>query len=169
MGSWACGPSSPPSQRGVRKKNRPAGTPVLTAVSVTAPVYKDMLGKHLRPAIERKWPRDVSHVRVQQDNAPAHPPLGRLFVASGLTVDLVCQSAQSPDLNVLDLSYFAAIQALQQTKCTRTIEQLIVAVEESYLELSRETLENVFYTWCACMEHNLLHAGDNQYKIPHLK
>ena len=125
--------------------------------------------KHLRPAIERKWPRDVPHVCVQQDNAPAHPPPGRWFVASGLTVDLVCQPAQSPDLNVLDLGYFAAIQALQQTKCTRTIEQLIVAVEESYLEFSRETLENVFYTWCACMEQVMLHAGDNQYKIPHLK
>ena len=79
----------------------------------------------------------------------------------------MCQPAQSPDLNVLDLGYFAAIQSLQQKKRTTTLEELVVAVQGSFVELSRETLVNVFPTWCACMEKIMLHAGDNQNKIPH--
>ena len=57
-------------------KNRPAGTPVLTAVSVTAAAYRIMLDDKVRPAIERKWPKDVRDVKVQQDNAPAHLSAG---------------------------------------------------------------------------------------------
>jgi len=149
--------------------NRPRGTPVLTAVSVTAEVYLDMLETKLRPALLAKWPRNQPVVQVQQDNAPAHPPAGPWFCCAGLTVSFVCQPAQSPDLNVLDLGYFSAIQALQQQRRTKTLEELVVAVEESFVERKREALENVFYTWAACMEQVMLNACGNQYKIPHLK
>jgi hypothetical protein len=67
-------------------------------------------------------------------------------------------------LNVLDLGYFTAIQALQQQKNIRSPQEL---VEMSFVELRRETLKH--YTWAACMEQILLHAGGNDYKIPHLK
>ena len=49
------------------------------------------------------------------------------------------------------------------------MEDLVLAVEESFVELKRKALENVFYTWVACMEQVMLEAGGNQYKIPHLK
>jgi len=42
-------------------------------------------------------------------------------------------------------------------------------VEESYLELKRETLENIFYTWLAVMEQVMLHEGSNSYKMPRVK
>jgi len=157
-----------PAQRS--SKNRPRGTPVPTAVSVTATTFMAMLNDKLRPAIEAKWPRrQCPRVQVQQDNAPAHGAPGHWFSAPGLSVELVCQPAQSPDLNVLDLGYFTAIQALQQQKKTQSPQELVSAVEMSFLELRRETLENVFYTWAACMEQVLLHAGGNDYKISHSK
>jgi hypothetical protein len=166
LGIWAFVQAVPAARA---SKNRPRGAPVLTSISVNAAAYSKMLEERLRPAILAKWPRDVHHVRIQQDNAPAHPASGRWFSEAGLTVDFVCQPAQSPDLNVLDLGYFAAIQALQQKRRTKTLEELITAVEESFAALNRDTLENIFLTWCACMEQVMLCAGDNQYSIPHLK
>ena len=58
------------------------------------------------------------------------------------------------------------IQALQQQKRTKSLEDLVRIVEESYLELKRETLENIFYTWLAVMEQVMLHEGSNSYKMP---
>jgi len=148
-------------------KNRARGTLVPTAVSVTASTYLTMLNEKCRPAIEAKWPRrQCPIVRVQQDNAPAHPAAGQWFGVPGLSVSLVCQPAQSPDLNVLDLGYFTAIQALQQQKKTQSPQQLVEAVELSFVELRRETLENIVFTLATCMEQVLLHAGGNDYKIP---
>ena len=51
-------------------------------------------------------------------------------------------------------------------------EKRRVALEygvESFLELKRETLENIFYTWLAVMEHVMLHEGSNSYKMPRVK
>ncbi len=165
LGIWAFAKIVPAARS---SKNRPRGTPVLTSLNVNTATYTKMLEEKLRPAILAKWPRDVRHVLVQQDNAPAHPAAGPWFSERGLTVELICQPAQSPDLNVLDLKYFTAIQSLQQEIRTKTLDKLVTAVEDSFKALKRETLENIFYTWCACMEQVMLCAGDNQYPIPHL-
>jgi len=106
---------------------------------------------------------------LQQDNAPAHVPPGPFWSGHGLVVTIECQPAQSPDLNVLDLGYFAAIQGLQQRKRSKNIEDLVKVVEQSFVELEPEKLENIFYTWPACMEQIMLEQGGNTYKIPHLK
>ncbi len=166
LGIW---PFAVPVPAKRSSRNRLRGTPVLTGVSVTAATFRVMLDTKLRPALLAKWPKNQPVVRIQQDNAPAHPPAGHWFACGGLTVEFVCQPAQSPDLNVLDLGYFNAIQALQQQRRSKTLEDLVLAVEESFVELKREALENVFYTWVACMEQVMLEAGGNQYKIPHLK
>jgi hypothetical protein len=52
-----------------------------------------------------------------------------------VTVNLVDQPANSPDLNVLDLGYFASIQALQQKQQQRTVGDLIAAVDYSLFSL----------------------------------
>jgi hypothetical protein len=44
-----------------------------------------------------------------------------------VTVNLVDQPANSPDLNVLDLGYFAAIQALQQNNSRG---QLVISLQQ---------------------------------------
>ena len=54
-------------------KNRPAGTPVISQVSVTAKAYRAMVLKNLLPSIKNKWPgRNPQQIFIQEDNAPVH-------------------------------------------------------------------------------------------------
>jgi len=68
----------------------------------------------LLPAIraERGMP-----IYIQQDNAKTHIPVDDLeFVAAaqaeGWDIRLTCRPPNSPDLNILDLGFFAALQSL---------------------------------------------------------
>ena len=49
------------------------------------------------------------------------------------------------------------------------MQELVQTVEQSFRELKPEKLENIFYTWPACMEQVMLVEGNNSYKIPHLR
>jgi hypothetical protein len=59
------------------------------------------------------------------------------FVAAaqcdGWNIQLTCQPPNSPDLNVLDLGVFAAIQALFERGTPKNIVEIVVAVEKSIL------------------------------------
>jgi hypothetical protein len=57
-----------------------------------------------------------------------------------VNVNLFDQPPNSPDLNVLDLGYVAAIQALQQKQQQRTVDDLIAVVDYSFLNLKPVTL-----------------------------
>jgi len=72
-------------------------------------------------------------------------------------------------MNVLDLGYFNSIQALQMTKKMGSIQELIGAVVESYEELDRTKLDNIFVTLMGVMEQRLLSKGGNDYSLPHLR
>ena len=131
------------------------------------------------PSITDKWPASFRNqpIFIQQDNASPHAP-GGVFEqdwidaveASGLDIRRLdpCQPAQSPDLNVLDLGYFRAIEALQQKRQANSIEELIEAVEESFEALKRITLKKVFITHQTMVEQVILHEGSNDFKIKHL-
>jgi hypothetical protein len=71
-------------------------------------------------------------------------------------------------LNVLDLGYFSAIQALQQRQQQRTVDDLIAVVEKSYDHLPSVTLGKVFVTLQKVMELVILNDGSNNFKLPHL-
>ena len=58
------------------------------------------------------------------------------------------------------------ISTMRRTRIN--LEQLIDVVQKSFLDLKRETLDYIFFTWCACMEQIMLCEGDNTYRIPHL-
>ena len=96
-------------------KHRPAGTPVLTPVSVTAEVYLDMVLKPggLIDAIKLKMPwLHGKPIEVQQDGATPHSGHGNLVHLTaaghvdGWQITFVTQPAQSPDFNKLDLCFF---------------------------------------------------------------
>lgn len=126
------------------------------------------------PAIKEKWPAECGqHVRIQQDNARPHikdndPLFREASIDGGLTFTLVQQPPNSPDLNVLDLGWFAAIQALQYQKVCHTVVDLVKAVERSYEELTTNKLNNVFLTLQSVMVEVLVVRGQNRYKLPHL-
>ena len=75
----------------------------------------------LIPAIRARWPpaERGMPIYVQQDNAKTHIPLDdpefvAVAQAEGWDIRLTCQPPNSPDLNILDLGFFAALQALFQ-------------------------------------------------------
>jgi hypothetical protein len=92
----------------------------------------------------------------------------KLFKNSRFDIQLTCQPANSPDLNVLDLGFFNTIQSLQHQYLPRTIDELITAVQDCFQKLHHSTLNNTFLTLQTCMEDIILHDGNNNYKIRHM-
>ena len=86
---------------------------------VTKEVYWDLLISKLIPSILEKWPRRDMLSRkifVQQDGAKNHISWdGKLFndalVETGINATLYTQAVNSPDVNLLDLGFFRAIQS----------------------------------------------------------
>ena len=96
------------------------------------------------PAIKAKMPRrdQGGVIYLQQDNASPHKCVTtQLLLERGVSgIEVANQPPNSPDMNVLDFGYFNSIQSLQHQKCTRTIEELIDAVESSFIELPLDNL-----------------------------
>ncbi|KAG3243282.1 hypothetical protein PI124_g11892 [Phytophthora idaei] len=112
-------------------------------------------------------------IKVQQDNASPHVPTdGQWFCAVveeyGRRVELVFQPPNSPDLNVLDLGLFTAIQARQRLRMTRDLDELMAAVEASYWELPPVTINACFLTLQATMDKCIQEYGGNAFKPAHM-
>ncbi|GAA0147647.1 hypothetical protein LIER_07297 [Lithospermum erythrorhizon] len=109
-------------------KNRAAGTLVTKSIfSITQDVIRSYLLEKVVPTIKDKWPccSRTSTIYIQQDNARPHiDPLDDKLLAvaqgDGFDIRLTFQHPNSPDLNVLDLGYFRAIQSLQYREDLKT-------------------------------------------------
>jgi hypothetical protein len=153
-------------------KNRPRGAVILEPLSVTGDVYFKMIMDKVVPAIRAAFPRSSLSrgVVLQQDNASPHGTVTTETLRAHGVQDVTVknQPANSPDFNVLDLGFFNSIQSLQHQKSTRSIEELIGAVESAFLELNFDTLSKTFITLQNVMEKALEMKGGNNYKLPHL-
>lgn len=157
--------------------NRDAGTMELKAItSVKRETIKSFLIQKVIPAIHEKWPRseNAETIFIQQDNARTHvPPTDPDLIAAlsqtDLHIEVICQPPNSPDLNILDLGFFRAIQALQQKMGARTVLDLLHAVEKAFYEYSTIKLNYVWLTLQLCMKETMKLGGGNRYKIPHIK
>lgn len=69
---------------------------------------------------------------------------------------------------MLDLGFFASIQALQQKKTMHSIDDVVKAVQDAYYEIRRDTLDDTFVTLMSVMEQILLSKGCNKFDIPHI-
>jgi hypothetical protein len=157
-------------------KRRARGTLETKPVNVDAAVYKAMILDNVTPAVLLKMLKAqlTSGVWVQQDNAGPHramtSDLVKNQVALGTAkVEMLNQPPNSPDFNVLDLGFFNYIQSLQHQKSTRTIDELIDAVENAFLEMPVDTLSKTFLTLQKVMEESMARQGSNDYKLPHMK
>lgn len=74
----------------------------------------------------------------------------------------------SPDLNVLDLGLFRAIQSVQYRASCYNVDQLIDAVNEAFDNMPTDTLNRVFLTLQSVMELIMKYDGCNRYKLPHM-
>ncbi|XP_013614504.1 PREDICTED: uncharacterized protein LOC106324511 [Brassica oleracea var. oleracea] len=155
-----------------RSKNRDAGTLELKASnSVKREDIRACLIEKVIPVIHEKWPAEDQGktIFIQQDNARTHVGSGdkqfqEAACKNGFNIRLMCQPANSPDLNILDLGFFAAIQSLQYQTCPKTVEDLVHAVEESFNEYPTERINYIFLTLQTCMKEIMKVGGKTHIK-----
>ncbi len=89
-------------------------------------------------------------------------------IKNELNVQLVCQPLNNPNMNVLDLGFFQAIQFLQLQECLKNIDDLVKAIEKTFDEFSSISLNHVFVILQLCMLEMIKSNDCNEYKIPHI-
>lgn len=165
-----------PTQRG--SKNRPKGTmETRPTTSVTQGIVREIIINKVFPSIRDKIPKKHCGggrvVWVQQDNSKPHvlpndPDISQAGIAGGWNIKIKHQPPNSPDLNILDLGFFASIQSLQQRQVMRTIDELVTVVQDAYEKEDRFTLDNVFLSLHLAMERIMECGGGNNYKLGHI-
>lgn len=156
--------------------NRPAGTLETKAMtSVTRETVKSFLIHKIVPAMKAKWPReDVNKlITIQQDNARTHvdpndADFCQVAQQSGFDIRLICQPPNSPNINILDLGFFRALQSLRYKTVARTIDDLTKVVEDTFDIYSVSKSNDIFLTLQLCMREIMKVKGANTYKIPHI-
>ena len=133
-----------------------------------------MIGK-LLPAIVAKWPREDAGqtIWIQQDNAPSHVPahdeqFATAVTQTGFDIRIMKQPPNSPDMNALDLGFFASLQSKAYEKVSRNLDDLIQNVKKEFDNYDADTLNRVFLTLQGCMIEIMKDGGGNRYKIPHM-
>ncbi|RLN33604.1 hypothetical protein C2845_PM03G27170 [Panicum miliaceum] len=158
-----------------RSQNRERGTLETKSIIVNKDVMRQYLIEKVIPAIEDKWPQEDRDktIFIQQDNARTHvlpndPAFLEAVARTGLDIRLMQQSANSPDMNVLDLGFFNSIQSLTDCGNPETIEELIYNVEKEFEEYNETLLNRVFLSLQSCMKEVMRIGGENGYKLPHM-
>ncbi|ETV70600.1 hypothetical protein H257_13975 [Aphanomyces astaci] len=146
---------------------------VTSLVNVNGTVYRDFVLNKVVPAIKAGFPSANKHVLLQHDIATPHASVTDADLASVYTNDWTFamrrQPPNSPDFNVLDLSFFASIQSLQYKKISRTVNDVVRHTMDALSELNYEKLADVFLTYQLVMRLVIEHDGDNKFALPHLK
>ncbi|KAK9668658.1 hypothetical protein RND81_13G075800 [Saponaria officinalis] len=114
------------------------------------------------------------NIVVQQDNAKPHisnndPEFVQAATSDGFNIQLQQQPANSPDLNVLDLGFFRSIQSLQYSRAAKTVDELVMNVQQVYENVKIDSLDNVWLSFQACMVEIMKRRDQNDYSLPHLK
>ena len=172
LGIWPIG-GWEPAQRA--SKNRPRGTLVWKNKPVTKGVYRELLISKLLPAIIEKWPRTDRLSRkiwIQQDGAKSHintddQEFREAIQDQELNAGLYTQAANSPDVNLLDLGFFRAIQSFNDA-APKNKEDLIKSVQLAYNNYPRTKLNRTWLTLQSVFNQIILCNGDNEYDIQHL-
>lgn len=158
-----------------KSDNRPRGILVTKTMKVCRDTMRSYMITKLLPAIKAKWPREAANktIWIQQDNAPSHVlPNDEQFAAAvremGLDIRIMNQPPNSPDMNCLDLGFFASLQSMTQRRISRNIDELIQNVHLEFHEHRPEILYRVFLTLQGCMTEVMKARGSNKYKIPHM-
>ncbi|KAH9150998.1 hypothetical protein AeRB84_006286 [Aphanomyces euteiches] len=126
--------------------NRQAGTLETKPVNLTKDVYPTYIVNKVLPEIIAKWPDPSKIVILQHDNAraqvtPHDSELRGVFASykdEGWSIFLKHQPPNSPDTNILDLGFFAAIQSLQYRTSARSIDQLVANTMNAFINYPHE-------------------------------
>ena len=80
---------------------------------------------------------------------------------------LYTQAANSPDVNVLDLGFFRAIQSFNDA-APKNKDELIESVSVVYENYPRQKINQTWLTLQCCFNQIIIHNGDNDYNIDHI-
>jgi hypothetical protein len=157
-----------------RSENRPRGTLETKSIKVNREVMREFLIDKVLPAIKAVWPAgDAGRtIIIQQDSAKPHIlPNDQAFAEAAANMELIIKIIQqppnSPDLNVLDLGFFRSLQSLTDTRCPKTLQDLIKDVQEEFDGYDSCTLNKIFLSLQACMVEIMNNGGEIGYKTPH--
>jgi hypothetical protein len=127
------------------------------------------------PAIVSCWPQeDIRQtIWIQQDNARTHiaaddPAFALAVAQTGLDIRIKNQPPNSPDMNVLDLGFFASVQSKTFLKNSKSMEEIIENVQKEYNEYDEDLVNRVFLTLQSYFIEVMKVDGGNGYKIPHM-
>lgn len=177
IGIWPIGKYTK-AQR--RSANRPAGTIEWENITIDNENYKDLLVNEVITSIMTEWPQSEwrnpnYHIFIQQDGAGGHCShsdayLGEALEAQGIAykVSMYTQPANSPDLNILDLGLFNALQAAYYDEAPSNAVQIIELVKKTYKEYPRKMIDRLFVTFQSVLNCIIEHHGDNQFPLPHM-
>ncbi|CAN6195177.1 unnamed protein product [Urochloa humidicola] len=157
-------------------KNRVAGTLEMKPItSITKDGMRAFIIEKVIPAIRAKWPTEYARepIYIQQDNArphiePSDPLFRQAAQQDGFNIQLIFQPPNSPDLNILDLGFFASIQSIQFKNAARTIGDIVNVVQQEFDKYSPVTSNRIFVTLQAVMIEVMKARGGNNYKTPHI-
>ena len=84
-----------------------------------------------------------------------------------INAELYTQAANSPDVNLLDLGFFRAIQSFNDA-APKNEEQLIESVIMSYEQYPWDKINRTWLTLQCCFNQIITHHGNNNYHIDHI-
>ncbi|XP_044453302.1 uncharacterized protein [Triticum aestivum] len=87
----------------------------------------------------------------------------------GWDIRMIYQPPNSPDTNILDLGWFASIQAMFHRKMPKTLAEIVQKVNQSLAEYPHQRLNRIWLSHQACMREIIKHKGSIHYVVPHLK
>ena len=87
----------------------------------------------------------------------------------GWMVELVTQPAQSPDLNVNVLGFFASLKSRVWEMNASSIDELVETIFEQYEEYDGATLERVWQSLFKVYNQTLRKLGDNDFSVEHTR
>ena len=165
LGIWTIGDWEP-VQWGL--KNRPKGTLVWKNKTVAKVVYRELLINKLILAILDKWRRRDRMSRtiyIQQDGAKNHireddKEFNNALTEQEINAKLYTQTPNSPDMSLLDLGFFQAIQRFNDASPKNKAE-LIQSVQDAYENYPQHKLNQTWLTLQSCFNQIILHHGDN--------
>ncbi|CAM9667586.1 unnamed protein product, partial [Discosporangium mesarthrocarpum] len=153
------------------RQNHKMGTPIMKPATVHGERYKFMIEKAI-PVIKARMPRPLGHkIFVQQDGPKPRTGKGVMEAiqdAAGDEIILETQPANSPDLNVNDLTFFHSIQQLKEDVGVTDGKELVEGTMEASEVYPLLTLERVWQGHFAVYGGDMGCKGDISYNMPHL-
>jgi hypothetical protein len=180
IGLWPIAHEVPAQRASV---NRPRGALEWKDLSMDKSRYTQYFLEKVIPAMMEQWPWANRTVRLQQDNSTPHlkqaefaavyeenrEHLQQVF-GGGLVWEfsVFFQPANSPDLNMNDLSFFVTSKAMYWKDPSDNIRGMIIKMAQIFADYPREKLSHGFITLQVVMNQIIEHNGGNDFWLGHM-